>query len=68
MRVMIAFSSIEGQTAKIARFIERGIRAKGRDVAVEEVSVDGKPLSFEGYDSVILAASVHERRHPKAFE
>ena len=25
-------------------------------------------ISFEGIDAVILAAPVHERRHPKAFE
>ena len=68
MGVMIAFSSIEGQTAKIAQFIESEIKATGQEVVVERVTDDGTPLSLVGHDTVILAASVHERRHPKAFE
>ncbi|MEM9344200.1 MAG: flavodoxin domain-containing protein [Pseudomonadota bacterium] len=68
MKVMIAYSSIEGQTAKIARFLESEIQADGHEVALEHVTEDGSPVSFEGYSTVILAGSVHERRHPKAFE
>ena len=68
MGVLVIFASIEGQTAKIARFIESEIKAAGADVALEEVTDDGTPLSLEGFNSIILAASVHERRHPKPFE
>ena len=68
MGVLIAYSSIEGQTAKIARFIESEITAAGQEADVVQIDADGTPLSLDGYDSVILAASVHERRHPKAFE
>ena len=68
MKVMIAYASIEGQTRKISRFLEDTLKKAGHDVQAVEVSDEGPALSFNGVDHVILAASVHERRHPKAFE
>jgi len=68
MTVLIAFATIEGQTGKIARFVESEVREAGHDVVVFDVSDKTKSISFEGVDRVILAASVHERRHPETFE
>lgn len=68
MTVLIAFATIEGQTGKIARFIENEVRKAGHDVVVFDVSDETRPVSFDGVDKVILAAPVHERRHPKTFD
>jgi len=66
--VLIAFATIEGQTGKIVRFVEGKVREAGQDVVVFDVSDETQSVSFDGMDKVILAASVHERRHPKSFE
>lgn len=68
MTVLIAFATIEGQTGKIARFVESELREAGHDVVIFDVSDKTRSISFEGVDKVILAASVHERRHPETFE
>ncbi len=68
MTVMIAFGTIEGQTRKIAEFVAKQIRDTGENVLLFDTSDRTGELALEGVDQVILAASVHERRHPKAFE
>lgn len=68
MKVMIAFATVEGQTEKIAGFVEEELRKNGHEVSVVKVTHEGQTPAFEDYDKVILAASVHERRHPKSFE
>ena len=68
MSLVIAFGTIEGQTGKIARFIEKRAKEAGKDVKVIDTTDPSATVNFEGVDTVILAASVHERRHPQQFE
>ena len=68
MTVLIAYGTIEGQTRKIAEFVAKQVRDTGENVVLFDTSDRIGDLEFEGVDKVILAASVHERRHPKAFE
>lgn len=68
MTVLIAFATIEGQSGKIARFVESEVGKAGHDVVVFDVSDETRPVSLDGVGKVILAAPVHERRHPKPFE
>lgn len=68
MTVLIAYGTIEGQTRKIAEFVEKQVREAGDDVVLFDTADRAGELTFDGIDKVILAASVHERRHPKAFE
>lgn len=68
MRILVAFATVEGQTQKVARFIEEEVRRFGHRVTVIEVSESGAVPSFAEYDRIVLAAPVHERRHPKSFE
>lgn len=67
MTVLILFESIEGQTAKIAGFVEDLVRASGHDVQVVDVG-SAAEVSLDAASHVILAASVHQRRHPRMFE
>ncbi|WP_112320982.1 flavodoxin domain-containing protein [Oceanibium sediminis] len=67
MTVMILYATVEGQTEKIARFAADTVRAAGRQpVLVNSDTQDA--LALEGVEAVILAAPVHERRHPPSFE
>lgn len=68
MTILIAYATIEGQTGKIARFLDSRLKDLGRDVTLVDAGDKMAKISFEGVEHVILAASVHERRHPKNFE
>jgi len=68
MQYLIIFETGEGQTRKIVTFVERQIMSAGHKVRI--YNSEGRPagLSFDDIDKVVLAAPVHERRHPKDFE
>lgn len=68
MSVLIAYATIEGQTGKIARFVENLVQEAGEEPILYDTSSIDEEASFDGVTSVILAASVHERRHPQVFE
>ena len=68
MNVMIIYATIEGQTGKIAKFAEKLTRDAGHEVSIVDSRERMSDLELEGIDAVILAAPVHERRHPLPFE
>ena len=68
MNVLIIYATIEGQTGKIANFAEELVRKAGHDVRIIDSREKVSDVDFDGIDSVILAAPVHERRHPLPFE
>lgn len=68
MEVLIIFETVEGQTRKIAEFVKQQVRSAGHGVRVFNTDERLGSVSFEGVDKVILAAPVHERRHPRGFE
>jgi menaquinone-dependent protoporphyrinogen oxidase len=68
MTILIIYSTIEGQTGKIVQFIQSKLEGAGHDVRLVDAEDKMVELSFDGVDKVILAAPVHERRHPKSFE
>lgn len=67
MKVLVLYATIEGQTEKIARFVSEQLESMGHTAVVEN-SDDMGALSFDDVDAAILAASVHQRRHPRSFE
>lgn len=68
MTILIAYATIEGQTGKIARFIDDTLTTAGHRTRLVDAGDKRAEVSFDGVDRVILAASVHERKHPKTFE
>ncbi len=68
MPILILFASIEGQTHKVAKFVESEVHSAGHEATLVDVSDKMAVVTFEGFDAVILAAPVHERRHPPNFE
>ena len=67
MKTLIIFGTVEGQTAKIARFAKEVLERLGHQAELIDAD-DPAEISFEGVDAAILAASVHQRRHPRKFE
>lgn len=68
MELLIIYETVEGQTRKVVDAVAAQIRAAGHGVRLFNTSDRLAPISFEGIDKVILAAPVHERRHPQGFE
>ena len=68
MKVLLVYETVEGQTQKIADFVAKQIRSVGQKVQLFNTNGKLETLSFDGIDRVVLAAPVHERRHPKGFE
>ncbi len=67
MNILIIYGTEEGHTGRIARFLDEKITGMGHTVAVIDADGPDRPR-FDGQDKVILAASVHQRRHPRTFE
>lgn len=67
MNVLIIYATVEGQTSKIARFATEHVKELGHDVVLADAD-DPTEIAFKNVDAVILAAPVHQRRHPKMFE
>lgn len=68
MTVLLLYASIEGHTAKIAHFVESAVRDAGHAVRVVNVGEKGAEVDLDGVSHVIVAASVHRKRHPDIFE
>ncbi len=68
MKFLILFATVEGQTRKIAAFITKRLQEAGHDVEMTDIGDAAASVTFTGIDKAILAAPVHERRHPVPFE
>lgn len=63
-KVLVAYSTHEGQTAKIADFIAGVLRARGLEADTCDVKESADPALFD-YDGVIVGGSVHMGKHDK---
>ncbi|NOD45725.1 MULTISPECIES: flavodoxin domain-containing protein [unclassified Ruegeria] len=68
MTVLIAFATVEGQTAKIARFVGKIAKEAGFNTNLVNTDKMSDRVSLGDVVKVILLAPVHERRHPESFE
>lgn len=68
MHVPIIFATMEGQTRRIADFVAEELRRAGHEPELVDASDPGQSLTLGSATHVILAACVHERRHPQPFE
>jgi len=61
MRVLIAYGTGEGQTAKIAGRIAERLRVNGHEVDVADLETTA--AAPEGYDAVVVGASIHAGKY-----
>jgi menaquinone-dependent protoporphyrinogen oxidase len=66
-RILMGFSTSEGQTAKVAEQVARTLRAAGCEVDVHDVG-EISHRSLADYDGVVLGASIHMGRHQPRME
>jgi menaquinone-dependent protoporphyrinogen oxidase len=62
--IFLTYGTTEGQTAKIAEFIADALRARDLDVTMLDVK-DTPARALDGYDGVVVGASIHRGRHDK---
>jgi menaquinone-dependent protoporphyrinogen oxidase len=65
MKVLIVYGSTEGQTRKIARFLKEETEKLGHIVSLSD-STDNPTPSADGYDLVLIGASVHMHKYQAA--
>jgi menaquinone-dependent protoporphyrinogen oxidase len=58
-QILIVYGTTDGQTRKIAQVLAENFRARLCHVDLLDAGGTSRPLSPEGYDGVIVAASVH---------
>lgn len=63
-RLLVAYGTTDGQTAKICAFLGEVATQLGREVDLVEVGT--RPLCPGAYDAVIVAASVHAQGHQRS--
>src|SRR3712207_9548275 len=62
MKVLIPYGTTEGQTARISEYLADVIRDHGQEAYA--VDIEGSDtLELDGYDAVIVGASVHMGKH-----
>lgn len=64
MKVLIVYGTTEGQTRKIARFMEDVLQDAGHKVAIADAS--DEPPGPEGYDAVLIGGSIHIHKYQSA--
>lgn len=62
MKVLIAYGTSEGQTARIAEYLAGVIRNQGYEAHLADIKRSGVP-ELDCYDAVIVGASVHLGTH-----
>jgi menaquinone-dependent protoporphyrinogen oxidase len=62
LKVLIAYGTSEGQTARIAEHLAAVIRNRGHEAFPVEIKRSGAPEP-DGYDAVLVGASVHMGKH-----
>ncbi|HEU4948291.1 MAG TPA: flavodoxin domain-containing protein [Kribbella sp.] len=63
-KILISYGTTEGQTAKVADFIADVIREHGHEVEVVDIK-ELRDTVPDGYDGVIVGASIHMGKHDK---
>ncbi len=66
LKILIPYGTSEGQTAIIARCMADEIRREGHEAVPVEIARHGTAAAPDGYDAVIVGASVHRGRHQPA--
>ena len=65
-RILIVYGSTYGQTAKIARYIQDVLVSEGHEVVLEAADRWPAESSIQGFEAVIVGASIIIGKHQKA--
>jgi len=65
-KVLIAYATSEGQTAKISQALSQQLQQTGHAVELSELQSHHPEPNAQRFDAVIVAASVHAGKHQKS--
>jgi menaquinone-dependent protoporphyrinogen oxidase len=68
MRILVAYGTSEGQTRKIAEAVAGRVRDLGHEAYLFDTAGNPMDLHVETYEKIIVAGSVHQRRHQESVE
>ena len=68
MNVLIAYTTTEGQTRKIAETAAGQLSHRGHSVTLIDAGEESAELDLKAFDAFILAGSVHQEQHQKAIK
>lgn len=66
MRILIVYGTSEGQTRKIARFMEEVLQEKEHRVVIADATEE--PPSTHSFDTVLIGSSIHAHKYHKAIK
>ena len=61
-KILIAYGTTEGQTARIADHLSELIRSRGLDADALNLKL-AQGVSVDGYDAVVVGGSIHMGKH-----
>ncbi|HUS95365.1 MAG TPA: flavodoxin domain-containing protein [Hyphomicrobiaceae bacterium] len=64
MKILLAFGTVEGHTRKVASTVKTRLEQTGNSVRSLDTSQHVPDLALASYDACIVAAPVHQQRHP----
>jgi menaquinone-dependent protoporphyrinogen oxidase len=65
-QILVAYATVEGQTRKIAQHVADYLTRRRNGVRLVDLASPPENLDLAAFDAVILAASVHAKRHHAA--
>jgi menaquinone-dependent protoporphyrinogen oxidase len=68
VKILIAYGTSEGQTRKIAEAAAARVREHGHDAKLFDTAGSPANLNMDDYDKIVVAASVHQKRHQDSVE
>lgn len=68
MNILIAYATTEGQNRKIAEFVAKHIRGQNNRTVLFDTSSMLQDVDVDDFGKVIVAASVHQRKHQECME
>ena len=64
MKILIIYATTEGQTRKIARFMEDELRKAGHQILLCDAT--DNPPAPDGFDAILIGASIHIAKYQSA--
>ena len=68
MNILVVYGTTEGQTRKIGERVAARIRENGHQVELRNSAHWQNDFQIDSFDKVIIAGSVHEKRHQRSLE
>lgn len=65
-RILVAYATGEGQTAKVARYVSAAVEERGHETTLVDVVAGVDSVDVTGFDAVVIGASIHAGAHQTA--